>query len=95
MNDSAEPEVLIAQSDALQLDFLRDELKICHNLVELAASEHETDHNSGFEQALANAEAGYRTIAKFSSNLRNSAHREEIQFSLRELRAVLNSLARR
>ena len=91
---------LQAQSDRTRIDFLRTDLQICFTFAALAETEFEAGERDNAKRSLEDAEKGYATVSRFTTDPRHASHippevLHELVTQLRQLREALDNLAHR
>jgi hypothetical protein len=93
MSDSPDLSKLHARTEQNRIDFLQTDLALCFTFIDLAKTELAGGDREAAMQALANAENGYATIARFAPEVNNPEQRNDIEQKLGELRSALDALA--
>jgi hypothetical protein len=92
MGDGAKLSELHTKGEQNRIDFLQTDLALCFILADLARIELGSGQRKAAQQALAKAETGYATIARFLPEVEDVERRNEIEGKWKDLRAVLDSL---
>ena len=92
MDHGSKRSELHTKGEGNRVDFLQTDLALCFTFVDLSQTELRFGDQEGARQALAKAETGYATVARFLSEVQDRERRDEIGRKWNELRTVLDSV---
>jgi len=97
-DSKAEFEQLQAESNQNRIEFLRNELHLCSTFITIAETEQRSGNSEHAAQSRADAETGYATLLRFTSDPKHAKHiteeqRAELNAGIARLRAQLDALA--
>src|SRR3954454_21339100 len=92
MGDGSKRSELHTKGEQTRIDFLQTDLALCFTFADLAQTELRFGDPEAARQALAKAETGYATIARFLTEVQDRERRNEIGRKWNDLRTVLDSV---